>query len=146
MQTRSYPGEATVTKHRVHKASKEHIQSLTRTQTNYNSRNAVINPFRPNELFYLSGLDRSISSIRDIWLVLLLLLLLLSCFGVISELNANSVDPHQTPQNAASNQGLHCLPMSVDAKLGLNGLTTIGNGIHQASRSHCTPNLSTRQT
>ena len=24
---------------------------------------------------------------------------------------ANSVDPDQTPQNAASNQGLHCLPL-----------------------------------
>ena len=24
---------------------------------------------------------------------------------------ANSVDPDQTPQNAASDQGLHCLPL-----------------------------------
>ena len=27
--------------------------------------------------------------------------------------NANSVDPDQTPQNAASDQGLHCLQMSL---------------------------------
>ena len=27
-------------------------------------------------------------------------------------LNANSVDPDQTPRSAASNQGLHCLPIS----------------------------------
>ena len=26
---------------------------------------------------------------------------------------ANSVDPDQTPQNAASDLGLHCLPMSL---------------------------------
>ena len=28
-------------------------------------------------------------------------------------LNANSVDPDQTPQNAASDLGLYCLPMSI---------------------------------
>ena len=35
-----------------------------------------------------------------------------------SELNANSVDPDQTPRSAASDLGLHCLPMSYlwDAK------------------------------
>ena len=33
--------------------------------------------------------------------------------------NANSVDPDQTPRSAASDQGLHCLPMSLlwDARL-----------------------------
>ena len=30
----------------------------------------------------------------------------------MSELNAKSVDPDQTPQNAASDLGLHCLQMS----------------------------------
>ena len=29
----------------------------------------------------------------------------------IIELNANSVDPDQTPRSAASDLGLHCLPM-----------------------------------
>ena len=29
----------------------------------------------------------------------------------VSELNANSVDPDQTPRSAASDLGLHCLPM-----------------------------------
>ena len=34
-------------------------------------------------------------------------------------LNANIVDPDQTPQSAASDQGQHCLPMSLlwDARL-----------------------------
>ena len=49
--------------------------------------------------------------------------LLLSCFEEISEFNANRVDPKgtlassvdqdQTQQNAASDMGLHCLPMSL---------------------------------
>ena len=36
-------------------------------------------------------------------------------------LNANSVDPDQTPRSAASDLGLHCLPMSLllDARLKL---------------------------
>ena len=34
------------------------------------------------------------------------------CFVEISE-NANSVDPDQTPRPAASDLGLHCLPVSL---------------------------------
>ena len=30
----------------------------------------------------------------------------------ISEVNANSIDPDQTPHSAASDLGLHCLPVS----------------------------------
>ena len=47
---------------------------------------------------------------------------LLSCFVEISDFYANSVDPNQTPQSAASDQGLHCLQMSLYWTLGLNGL------------------------
>ena len=41
-------------------------------------------------------------------------------FCRISELNANSVDPDKTPhsaasENAASDQGLHCLSMPLNA-------------------------------
>ena len=51
------------------------------------------------------------------------LFLLLSYFTEISELNANSVNPDQTPRSVASDLGLHRLPMSLlwDA-IGLNGL------------------------
>ena len=35
---------------------------------------------------------------------------------------ANKVDPDQTPHSAASDLGLHCLPMSFYVKLGFNGL------------------------
>ena len=45
--------------------------------------------------------------------------LLLSCFVEISELNANNVDPDQTPSSVSSDLGLHCLPISLlwDARL-----------------------------
>ena len=49
-------------------------------------------------------LDRSIYYIRSAWF-------LVFCFVDISELNANSVDPDQTPHSAASDLGLHSLPM-----------------------------------
>ena len=39
------------------------------------------NPFKPSGLFYLNSLDRSVFSIKGVWLVLLL-----SCFVEISEL------------------------------------------------------------
>ena len=61
----------------------------------------------PNGPFYRNSLDRSISYIRGVWFLLLL------CFVEMSELNANSVDPDQMPQNAASDLGLYCLQMSL---------------------------------
>ena len=60
----------------------------------------------PSGLFYLNSLDRSIPYIKGAWF------LSLSCFVKNSELNANSVDPDQTPRSAASDLGLHRLPMS----------------------------------
>ena len=46
-------------------------------------------------------------------------ILLLSWFIEISELNANILDTGQRSHSAASDLGLHCLPMSIlwDAKL-----------------------------
>ena len=66
----------------------------------------------PSGLFYLNSLDRSISYIKGAWS-------LLSCFVEISEINANSEDPDQTPYSAASDLDLHCLPVSIfwDARL-----------------------------
>ena len=43
----------------------------------------------------------------------MVLLLLLSCFMEIPVFNANGVVPDQTPHFAASDLGLHCLPMSL---------------------------------
>ena len=64
---------------------------------------------------YRNSLDRSISNTRGVWLVYLL-----PCFIEIPVFNANSVDPDQTPRSAASDLGLHCLPVSLfiwDARL-----------------------------
>ena len=38
---------------------------------------------------------------------------MIPCFIEIPLFNANSVDPNQTPRSAASDLGLHCLPMSI---------------------------------
>ena len=51
--------------------------------------------------------------------------IILSCFIEISELNANSVDPDQTPHSAASDLGLHCFPVSLSwdsRRIWVNGL------------------------
>ena len=55
-----------------------------------------------------NGYPQSMFFIRGVWLVLIK-----SCPVEISELNANSVDPDQMPRSAASDLGLHCLPMSL---------------------------------
>ena len=68
----------------------------------------AFNPFMPAGLFYLHSLDRSISSIRSIWLILLL-----PCCTEIPVFKANSVHFDQTPRSAASDLGLHCLLMSL---------------------------------
>ena len=70
----------------------------------------------PNGLLYLHSLDRSISNIRGVWLVLLL-----ACFIEIHVFNANSVDPDQTPHIAASDLGLHFCQCPICGPLGLNG-------------------------
>ena len=65
------------------------------------------NPCMPSRLFYLRSLDEYISIKRDVRLVFLS-----PCFIYIPVLNANSVDPDQTPHSVASDLGPHCLPMS----------------------------------
>ena len=62
----------------------------------------------PSGLFYLNSLDGFIFNIRDVWLVFITVM-----FCKKYELNADSVDPDQTPRSAASDLGLHCLSMSL---------------------------------
>ena len=62
----------------------------------------------PNGVFYLYSSSRYTSNIRCVWLVFII-----PWVTEIPVFNANSVDPDQTPQNAASDLGLHCLPMSL---------------------------------
>ena len=59
-------------------------------------------------LCYLNSLDRSFS---NRWVSGHFLLL--PGFTEIPVFKANRVDPDQTPRSAASDLGLHCLPMSL---------------------------------
>ena len=63
----------------------------------------------PSALFYLNSLDQSISSLRGVSGQFLLLPYSIE----MPVINANSIDPDQTPRTAASGLGLHCLPASV---------------------------------
>ena len=60
-----------------------------------------------NGIFHIS-LDTSVSNLG-----VSVLFLVLSFIKEIPVLNANSVDPDQTPHSAASDRGLHCLLMSI---------------------------------
>ena len=62
----------------------------------------------PNGIFCLKSFDRSISNRRGSGYFLLS-----PSFIEIPLFYANSVDPDQTPRSAASDLGLHCLPMSL---------------------------------
>ena len=63
----------------------------------------------PIGLFYLHSSDMSMSNIRGVWLVVFFII---TCLKKTA-FNANSVDPDQTPRSAASDLGLHCLPISL---------------------------------
>ena len=52
----------------------------------------------------------------------LVIFLVSLCFIEVSVLNANSVDTGGTPQNAASDLGLHCLPIII---LGISRLKSV---------------------
>ena len=63
---------------------------------------SYINPFMPGGFFCFNSLDRFIFNIRGVCLFFVF-----SCFVEISALNANRIDPDQTPHSAASDLGLH---------------------------------------
>ena len=71
----------------------------------------------PNGLFCLIYLDRSIPNTKGDWLAFII-----TKFIGFSVFNANSVDPDQTLQNAASDLGLYCFPMHLLETLGITGL------------------------
>ena len=54
--------------------------------------------------------------------LLLLLLLLFLLIREVSVFNANSVDPDQTPHDAASDLGPYFLQVPLLSRLGINGL------------------------
>ena len=69
----------------------------------------------PNGIFHLHSLGRSISDISGVWLGFIITMF----YRKACYLNANTVDPDQTPRSAASDRGLHCLPVFffLDARL-----------------------------
>ena len=71
--------------------------------------NKPLYQFMPSGLSYLNFLEKSISNGRGVWIVSFIC----PCFIEIPVLNANSVDPDQTPRSVASDLGLHCLLVSV---------------------------------
>ena len=71
--------------------------------------------------------------------------LLLPCFMGISVFKANSVDSDQTPRCAASDLGLHCVPMPFDGPVGINVLkhfTFTVVIVKKKSKRHEMPNTS----
>ena len=90
--------------------------------------------------FYLKFLDRSISYMRGVCLVLIL-----PCLTEIPVRNANSVDPDQTPHSAASDLGLQCLSFHFYGTPDINRLRSAcafaqtNQNLHWAS--FCQPNM-----
>ena len=66
-----------------------------------------MNPFMSSGLLNHNSLDRSISNRMCVWLDFIITMI------EIPVSTANSVDPDQTPRSAASDLGLHCLPISL---------------------------------
>ena len=71
----------------------------------------------PSGLFYVQSWDRSISFIRGVWLVFIII-----SFVAIPKLNANSVDPDQTPRSAGLSWVFTACQCPFCWTLGLNGL------------------------
>ena len=86
-------------------------------------RSIDVNPFTASGLFYHNSLDRSISKSRvPVFFIIIIITMFFFFFFFffffmflleITVVNANNVDPDQTPRSAASDLGLHCLPMSL---------------------------------
>ena len=68
-------------------------------QCAYFRRKHTIDPFMPNELFYIISSDRSI--------------FIITMYSENFVFHVNSVDPDQKPLSAASDLGPHSLPMSL---------------------------------
>ena len=66
-----------------------------------------VDPFMSSGLFYHNSLVRSLSNAGCLFFLLLL------CFIKIPALNANRVDPDQMQHSAASDLGLHYLPITL---------------------------------
>ena len=79
------------------------------------SSKVLINPHLPSGPVHPYQLDESISNFRDVWCTFFIFFFYFEKIFLL----ANREDPDQTPHSAASDLGLHCLPMSQkwDARL-----------------------------
>ena len=84
------------------------VSSKTLIRLRILDKRHLFNPFMPSGIFYLLSLDRFF-----LYKGCLVTFYYYNTFLEISELNANSEDPYQTPLSVASDLGLHCLPMSL---------------------------------
>ena len=66
----------------------------------------MINPFSSSGLFNHNSSDQCFQ-LQGVWFLLLLYFIENPAF------NVNSVDPDQMPHSAASDLGLHCLPVTL---------------------------------
>ena len=87
---------------------------LVTLQTYTTGYPSVINPHLPSGPVHPYQLDESISSIRGVWCTFSFFIIFRIDFPL-----ANSEDPDQTPPSAASDLGMHYLPVSqkLDARL-----------------------------
>ena len=95
----------------------EPISHMRTSEVQASARICAVSP-EPNLFAQVSGRLRGNFSQRTRHVVLLrgrifLILPRFFFFLEITAFNANSTDPDQTPQNAASDLGLHCLPLSL---------------------------------
>ena len=85
-----------------------HFEMIWAEMSSFRSK---VNPHLPNGLSHPYQLDGSIFHLRGAWSTFFIFIIFLIEINVIK-----SVDPDQTPRFAASDLGLHCLPMSQTQK------------------------------
>ena len=76
-----------------------------------------LNPFMPSGLFYLNSLDQSIYSLMGVWSVFIT-----TMFIEMSVINANSVDPDQSPRSVTLILVYTVCQRPIYGTLGINGL------------------------
>ena len=76
----------------------------------------MFNPFKPNGIFHSCQLEQFITVLRVVeWYFSFLF------NSLYNSLKVNSRDPDQTPRSAASDLGMHCLPVSQKRTLDVYG-------------------------
>ena len=82
-----------------------------------------VKPFKPNELFYSSSLDRPISNIRSVCFFFVFCFVIFYYYHVLLKFLTlmKTVQTGQMPSSVVSDLGQYCLPCRFYGTLGLNG-------------------------